>query len=186
MAIRRGRSGCLAVLALRALLHLTAGCRTIPMYGGVLDPALELRRYRHDPSGGSVTSCTCCALCYQLPGCRSLSFHPETGECVLYSRVGGHRDLTEDRSQEQRVQFYFLSGHSESGEFCQRDADCLAPGEQCRAKICTLQDTITCQHLFEMKGRLLSKKYWAFIGEVDIIVHCFWQRPGAAAGTRSC
>ena len=125
------------------LLQVTSGCQRIFLTEIRLDPSTEIARYSYS---SHIGSCSCCGLCYQHSDCAAFSV--KDAECILFNSAGSYDTVVPDSGW----QFFQLPGRSGHHQFCDEDADCQAPGDSCRAGVCSQLDTITCQVIHQVLG----------------------------------
>ncbi|KAF0288266.1 hypothetical protein FJT64_013334 [Amphibalanus amphitrite] len=98
----------------------------------------------------SGSSCSCCALCYQLDTCASFSYNAEARQCQLYDSVAGYGTFLPDT--ESKWEYFVKPGRSQHHQFCRWDSDCRAAGDACRGRVCTHLDAVTCRVIHETFG----------------------------------
>ena len=158
----------LLLLTLFGALELGWTCQKIPLYYGTLDPSLAI------PDGsltGVVSSCQCCAFCHHDDRCKSFSFQPSTGQCTMYSKVGGYPAFYRQNWDAEDTEFYIMPRSSATGEFCRQDEDCLN-GEPCLARVCTTNKTITCLTIKEQIPTTNTHTFWGAVDGTEIRLSC--------------
>ena len=155
-----------------AVLHTSRGCQEISGYFGTLDASSELAAHTLTDSG---SSCQCCALCHAATACKSLSFDTSSQRCTLYGKVASYADFRRQHETEHTAQYFLMPGKSLSGEFCRRDADCLADGDLCRGRVCTTDSMLTCRDLHRANPALPDHRYWSLLDGQQVLVYCRMQ-----------
>ncbi|KAF0314610.1 hypothetical protein FJT64_014947 [Amphibalanus amphitrite] len=154
------------------MFEVARACLDIPEYYGGLDSSLVIGA---STLASPASSCNCCGLCHQDTACRSFSFRTDTGECTLYSRVGGYGEFQRQPAGSQVTQFFFMPSSSGSDEFCRSDSDCVTPGDACRGRICTSEPTVTCRRAWERNGALPDHRYFGYLDGQEHRLYCRMQ-----------